>query len=53
MENNLHAFMYKKMAPSRICKQVENKSASAKVRLQTTAELVKKDFSRFARQAQM
>jgi hypothetical protein len=35
------------------CKQVENKSASAKVRLQTTAELVKKDFSRFARQAQM
>ena len=35
------------------CKHEENKATSAKVRLQTTAELVKKDFSRFARQAQM
>ena len=35
------------------CKQLENKSAPAKVRLQTTAKLAKKDLTRFARQASM
>ena len=35
------------------CNHEENKATSAKVRLQTTAKLVKKDFTRFARQAQM
>ena len=34
-------------------KHLENSHTSAKVRLQTTAELAKKDFSRFARQTQM
>ena len=35
------------------CLQVENKSAPAHVRLQTTAKLAKKDFTRCARQASM
>ncbi len=47
----MHTSRKKRSQPK--CKQMENKSAPAQVRLQTTAELVKKNFSRFARQAQM
>ena len=32
---------------------MENKSAPAKARLQPTAKLAKKDFTRYARQASM